>query len=168
MHVRRASAHSASSASISVGDSGLHSSSLRKSSIPGSDSAIAAVNFASRSPSRRVVGDQAWSPTCERDAQPQVVRATGPRATLSKPISQRSRFGVHRTATDVACGDPLHPDGLPDAGRARIPDRMRLELPVLLAARLGEIVRIVLGADHDLDGVAASRMMAWMSTLNGV
>src|SRR5262245_20686369 len=43
----------------------------------------------------------------------------------------------------------LEPNALPDAGRARIPDRVRLELPILLAARLGEVVWIVIGADDD-------------------
>ena len=53
---------------------------------------------------------------------------------------RRSQVARHR----------LHPDRLPDAGRARVPDRVRLELPVLLAARLGEVVRVVLGAHDDL------------------
>src|SRR5215218_2107641 len=44
----------------------------------------------------------------------------------------------------------LQPDRLPDTGRSRIPDGMRLELPVLLAARLGQVLRVVLGAENDL------------------
>ena len=47
--------------------------------------------------------------------------------------------------------DHLHPDGLPDAGRPRIPDGMRRDLPVLLAARFGEVVRVVFGANDELD-----------------
>src|SRR4029078_3858222 len=50
---------------------------------------------------------------------------------------------------DVRRGDDFEPDGLPDAGRARIPDRVRVQLPVLLSARLREIVRVVEGADHE-------------------
>ena len=37
---------------------------------------------------------------------------------------------------DVRCRDSLDPDLLPDAGGAPVPDRVRLELPVLLSARL--------------------------------
>ncbi len=43
----------------------------------------------------------------------------------------------------------LKPDALPDAGSARIPDRMRFQLPVLLAAWLGQIVWIVIYAHGD-------------------
>ena len=50
---------------------------------------------------------------------------------------------------DRGRGHALEPDGLPDPGRARVPDRVRLEQPVLLAARLGEVVRIVVGAHDD-------------------
>ncbi len=46
---------------------------------------------------------------------------------------------------DVSARHPLQPHRLPDAGGARVPDRMRLELPVLLAARLGQLVRVVFG-----------------------
>src|SRR5690348_734088 len=52
-------------------------------------------------------------------------------------------------------GDGLEPDGLPDAGGAIIPDGARLGVPVLLAARLGEVGGLVFGADDDdLLGVA--------------
>src|SRR5215207_11277623 len=44
----------------------------------------------------------------------------------------------------------LQPDCLPDAGRSGIPDGVRIELPVLLAARLGQVVRVILGAENDL------------------
>src|SRR5215211_8219 len=44
----------------------------------------------------------------------------------------------------------LQPDRLPDAGRSGIPDGMGFELPVLFAARLGEVLRVVLGAENDL------------------
>src|SRR5690606_1003693 len=42
----------------------------------------------------------------------------------------------------------------PDAGGAPVPDRVRGRAPVLLAARLGEVVRVVLGA-HDEQVVGA-------------
>ena len=45
---------------------------------------------------------------------------------------------------DVGMRYLLDPDRLPDAGGARIPDRMWLELPVLFAAWLGQVTRIVL------------------------
>ena len=48
----------------------------------------------------------------------------------------------------------LQPDALPDAGRARVPDVVRLGLPVLLAARLTGVQWPVLGP-HDEKGVLA-------------
>src|SRR5687768_18143662 len=53
-------------------------------------------------------------------------------------------------ATQRGCRDDFHPHRLPDAGGPRIPDRMRLELPVLLASWLAQIVRVVLGTNDDL------------------
>src|SRR5215211_338518 len=44
----------------------------------------------------------------------------------------------------------LQPDRLPDTGRSRIPDRMRFELPVLLAAWFGQVVRVIFRAENDL------------------
>src|SRR4051794_10606237 len=44
---------------------------------------------------------------------------------------------------DGTARDLLEPNGLPDAGGACVPDGVRLELPVLFATRLGEIVRVV-------------------------
>ena len=78
-----------------------------------------------------------------------------PATCASRPISQRSRLGVQRTASIHVDGNPLEPDRLPDAGRARIPDRVRLELPVLLAARLRQVGWIVFGAHDDLARRAA-------------
>src|SRR5436305_15257130 len=46
----------------------------------------------------------------------------------------------------------FRPDRLPDARGAGIPDRVGLNLPVLLAAWLGEVVRIDLRSDHDHRG----------------
>src|SRR5690242_12033076 len=37
----------------------------------------------------------------------------------------------------------LKPDCLPDSRGSRVPDGMRLQLPILLAARLGQLMRIV-------------------------
>ena len=78
-----------------------------------------------------------------------------PETRASSPISQRARFGVQRTVADPRIGHDLHPDRLPDAGGPRIPDRMRLQLPVLLAARLGQILRVVFDPDDDLEGLGA-------------
>ena len=50
---------------------------------------------------------------------------------------------------DPGLRSSLQPDGLPDAGRSGIPDGMRFELPVLLAARLGQVMRVILGAEND-------------------
>src|SRR5205823_13450562 len=49
----------------------------------------------------------------------------------------------------------LEPGGLPDPRAARVPDGVRLELPILLAARLGQVPRIVLRANDDLLVAAA-------------
>ncbi len=46
-------------------------------------------------------------------------------------------------------GNALQPHGLPDPGGAGIPNRVRLQLPILLAAGLREIGRVVFGPDHD-------------------
>ncbi len=54
--------------------------------------------------------------------------------------------------SDAVPSDHLQPDGLPDAGGAPVPDRVRWRLPILLAARLAEVVRIVLGPHHDHGG----------------
>lgn len=43
----------------------------------------------------------------------------------------------------------LQPDRLPDAGGALVPDTVRLGAPILLAAGLLGIVRIILGPDHN-------------------
>ena len=81
----------------------------------------------------------------------------------SKPVASRARqpaLQSHFPALDVRrppkilngdTRDHLHPDGLPDAGRPRIPDGMGRNLPVLLAARLREILRVVFGANDELD-----------------
>src|SRR5215204_2201695 len=44
----------------------------------------------------------------------------------------------------------LQPDRLPDTGRSRIPNGMRFELPVLLAARFCQVVRVIFRAENDL------------------
>jgi hypothetical protein len=41
-----------------------------------------------------------------------------------------------------------------------IPDRVRVALPVLLAARLAQVVRVVLGAQHQLLQQAVGRAVA--------
>jgi hypothetical protein len=45
----------------------------------------------------------------------------------------------------------LDPHRAPDAAGARIPDLVRLRLPVHLAARLVHVLRVVLGLHHDLE-----------------
>src|SRR5687767_729394 len=49
----------------------------------------------------------------------------------------------------------LDPHRLPDSGRSRIPDLMRLLEPVLLASRLFQIMWIVESANHDLEAIGA-------------
>jgi hypothetical protein len=56
-------------------------------------------------------------------------------------------------------GNLFKPDGLPDAGGARIPDRVRFQLPILLAARLCQVVGIVLGAHNQCLRTAAAQII---------
>jgi hypothetical protein len=58
----------------------------------------------------------------------------GVRSAQSKPFAS---WNV--SANWVGAGHALQPHGLPDAGAARVPDGMRLALPVLLAAGLGGV-----------------------------
>jgi hypothetical protein len=80
----------------------------------------------------------------QRDVDPQVVDRIADDARLE---ADRETLHLRRPADllDVGAGHALEPHGLPDAARARIPDRVRLALPVLLAARLGQLVRVVFG-----------------------
>ena len=48
---------------------------------------------------------------------------------------------------EICFGNHFKPDALPDAGGAVIPDGVRLRPPVLLAARLCQVGRIVLGSN---------------------
>ena len=84
----------------------------------------------------------------EADLHRQVVHRVAAHAHLEADLEA---FDPRRPAhlVDVGPRHPLEPHGLPDAGGARVPDRVRLALPVLLAARLGELMRIVLGAHRD-------------------
>src|SRR5262249_60776340 len=84
----------------------------------------------------------------EPDVQPQSLAAQAfqTRFQADFPALQTGR-PAH--PADPSRAHALQPDGLPDAGRPRIPDGVRVQLPILLAARLGEILRIVLGTDRD-------------------
>ena len=122
---------------------------------PGVGQRDAAVNFPSRY--RVDVLDEQGGADAERE------RATAGRLATAREASLSGQAPSGRDWTTTArhrcaCVDALHPDALPDAGGARIPDRMRMKPPVLLAARLGEIVRIVLSADDDFDAVAGRHM----------
>jgi hypothetical protein len=79
----------------------------------------------------------------QRDVHPEVVgRITG----NARFEADRETLDLGRPANlvHVGAGDALEPHRLPDAGGARIPDRVRLALPILLAARLGDVVGIIL------------------------
>src|SRR5437879_6126280 len=81
----------------------------------------------------------------------------------------RAALEVGREAkpADMAPGQGLEPDRLPDPGRRCVEDALRDLLPVLLAARDGQIVERVFGADdehvvapaHDPSDVGAERDM---------
>src|SRR3954463_1603437 len=51
---------------------------------------------------------------------------------------------------DTEARHRFQPDGLPDTCRARIPDGMRLSLPVLLSAGLRKVEWVVKGPNNDL------------------
>src|SRR5579862_1925343 len=69
---------------------------------------------------------------------------------------------------DVIGGDDFEPDGLPDAGGAEIPDAVGIEMPILFAAGLGEIVGIVVGADDDGLGFAGDQCVGDVGVEGGV
>src|SRR5947209_4844795 len=59
-------------------------------------------------------------------------------------------IGCPSNRVDVTLRDFFKPDALPNAGCSRIPDGMRISLPVLLSTRLGKIERIIVRADYNL------------------
>jgi hypothetical protein len=88
-------------------------------------------------------------------AQPQVQPGAGdadgePHAEVDP---QRARVPAPLDVGDVPRRHLLQPDRAPDAGRARVPDVVRLVPPVLLPARRLEVERVVIGADHQLGAV---------------
>ena len=50
-------------------------------------------------------------------------------------------------AIDISVRHQFYPHRLPNPSRARIPDAVRFHLPILLAARFCQILRVVLGPD---------------------
>ena len=93
----------------------------------------------------------------------QARRHAGPRQRGLGELDRHVAAAAGEIRHDVEVGDigrrhALEPDRLPDAGGAVIPDGVRLELPVLLAARLGQVVGMVLGTDdQDLRSVGGQR-----------
>ena len=102
----------------------------------------------------QVLGEQrALDGQPNAQAELRIARTCAPHGAADFPSLQVRRPA---DAIDARGRDPLEPYRLPDAGGARVPDRVRLQRPVLLAARLFEIERIVLGADHDLAAAVAA------------
>ena len=66
-----------------------------------------------------------------------------------RPSSPRSRSGVQRTSLMWQRATGSSQTGCQMPGGAVVPDLVRLLLPVLLAARLRQIERLILGADDD-------------------
>ena len=96
-----------------------------------------------------VVRDRA-PPARKLTVEPEIVaRLAGDAARRARSPSVRGSpaSGARRSRRRR---DRFEPDRLPDPGRPRVPDAVRLEQPVLLAARFREIARIVLGTDDDL------------------
>src|SRR3954451_2153407 len=92
-----------------------------------------------------VVGDERVVET-QLDGHSQAVAALAKQARFKSDFPS---FHDGRVAqrSYVCRGNAFHPHRLPDACGSRIPDGVRLELPILLAARFGEVSRIVIGAD---------------------
>jgi hypothetical protein len=94
-----------------------------------------------------VVGEElAVRPQLDAQPEPLAGLPLHPGLEADLPALQ---VGDPADAADPGRGDPLQPDRLPDAGGARIPDRVRLELPVLFATRLREVGRIVVRPQDD-------------------
>lgn len=72
------------------------------------------------------------------DVDADVARAAGTELQR-QPDLPAVEVGRPANPGDVRFMDDLVPDGLPDSARPWIPDRVWMELPVLLAAGLGEI-----------------------------
>src|SRR4051812_25442167 len=90
-------------------------------------------------------------------AQPALSGSADPGLESDLPPFQ---VGSPADAVDARRRHDLGPDGLPNAAGAWIPDRVRLQLPVLLAARLREIVRVVFSA-HDDCRIAGRAFEKW-------
>ena len=88
-----------------------------------------------------------WSSQCQPNSRAAAAAQAARSSRTDRSSADRSRSNDQRSSSIWTSGDLLEPDRLPDAGRAVVPDRVRLGLPVLLAARLGQVVRIVFGPD---------------------
>jgi hypothetical protein len=93
-----------------------------------------------------VVGeDLGAGPELDPEAEALPGQTTHPGLEADLPARQ---VGSPAQAVDPGRGDLLEPHRLPDARGPGIPDRVRFELPVLLAPGLAEVGRIVVGPDH--------------------
>src|SRR5215207_9658913 len=94
----------------------------------------------------RVRGDDRLGSELDAESQSLASVALQPRIEADFPAGE-----VWRECQPIdACSRNLfEPHGLPDTGRARIPDGVRLQPPVLLAARLGEILRVIFRPDDN-------------------
>src|SRR5215204_7251275 len=77
------------------------------------------------------------------DAETQILPPLALEPHLNADFPPR-QAGCEADPPDPCRRDLLDPHRLPNARRARIPDGVRLQLPVLFAARLGQVMRIVL------------------------
>jgi hypothetical protein len=95
------------------------------------------------------------APVQQQEVDDQVLDRLAADARLE---AERVAVEVRRPADplDVGRRHALEPDRLPDPRGPRVPDRVRLGLPVLLAARLREVERVVVR--HHRDGLASRRV----------
>ena len=89
-----------------------------------------------------------WMPQRKLDRQREIFSIA---AADERVQSELPAFQVRRplNALHVDIWDAFEPHRLPDARRARIPDAVRLEPPILFAARLLQVMRIVFHANRD-------------------
>ena len=94
--------------------------------------------------SPRLAAPRSHPPALQPDLQ-----VGGARALYVEAERARRQVGLQAQRLDRAGGQRLQPYRLPDAGRGRVEDAFRPLLPVLLAARDGEVGGRIFGAHHE-------------------
>ena len=109
-----------------------------------------------RAPQARADGAELLAVMLDLDLEPERRGSAGLRGATAGPRRHRERRGSSARGSRGRMHG-LQPDRLPDARRAVVPDDVGLRQPVLLAARLRDVVRIVLRPDDEGDGGRRAR-----------